>query len=363
MNPKIMATTARTKKTNSAQQWAWEFLRRNPDYRDAFQKLTALSIQQKEHLNMYQVEEENQKINIKVFRSLCIYFFDTSQMIGYANTQKTVGDYLDETQEMRAPLGESGNYLPVAKKFKVENYSLAKWCDPEVDLNGSESAAIWRHINLMSFGLKRRPTLDNFKTTDEISDETGWHGWPYRSIEVPLKKADGRMRKQTESDVLLGMYRGIDGRAFAPSGELTEFSVPETQAVAIFNLDLPIEFQLKRIKAQLQRHQEDLIKSGFVQSMPKQADRFGMYTEYLEILDLLNAGRTHLDIAKKIDGLTTINDWKLDPKANKLVKVPRVVSRSKGGTKINELTQAVRKKIERAISLRDHGYRALAFTT
>lgn len=358
-----MATTAQTKKTMSAQQWAWEFLRRNPDYRDAFQKLTALSIQQKEHLNMYQVEEENQKTDFKVFRSLCIHFFDTSQMIGYANTQNTVGDYLDETQEMRALLGESGNYLPIAEKFKVEKYSLAKWCDPEVDLNGTESAAIWRHVNLMSFGLKRRPTLDNFKTTDEISDETGWQGWPYRSIEVPLDKVDGRMRKQTESDVLLGMYRGIDGRAFAPSGELTEFSVPETQAVAIFNLDLPIEFQLKRIKAQLQRHQEDLIKSGFVQSMPKQADRFGMYTEYLEILDLLNAGHTHLDIAIKIDGLTTINDWKHDPKANKLVKVPRVVSRSKGGTKINVLTQALRKKIERAISLRDHGYRALAFTT
>ena len=261
---------------------------------------------------MYQVEEENQKIDMKVVRSLRIYFFDTSQMIGYANTQNTVGDYLDETQEMRSLLGESGNYLPVAKKFKVENYSLAKWCDPEADLNGSESAAIWCHVNLMSFGLKRRPTLDNFKTLDEISDETGWHGWPYRSIKVPLKKADGRMRKHTESDDFYGMYRGIDGRAFAPSGELTEFSVPEMQAVAIFNLDLPIEFQLKRIKAQLQRHQEDLIKSGFVQSMPKQADRFGMYTEYLEILDMLDAGHTHLDIAKKLDGLTTTSEWRHD---------------------------------------------------
>jgi hypothetical protein len=128
-----MAINARTKKTNSAQQWAWEFLRRNPDYRDAFQKLTALSMQQKEHLNMYQVEEENQKIDCKVIRSLCIHFFDTSQMIGYANTQNTVGDYRDETQEMRALLGESGNYLPIADKFKAENYSLAKWCDPEVD--------------------------------------------------------------------------------------------------------------------------------------------------------------------------------------------------------------------------------------
>lgn len=323
---------------------------------------STLSIPQIAHLNMYEVGEENQQIDNKVIRSLCIQLFDTSEMIGYTNTQKTVGDYLDQSQEMRESLGESVIYLPVSRKFKLESYSLARWCDPAADLNVTESAAIWRHVNLMSFGLNRRPSLDDFRTTDEISDETGWHGWPRHSMEVQPKKADGRMRKQTETDELLGMYRGIDGRAFAPSGELTEFSVPETQAVAIFNLDLPIEFQLKRIEAKLQRHQEDLIKSGFVQSMPKQADRFGMFTEYLEILDMLNAGNTHLEIARKIDGLPTINDWKHDPKANKLVQVPRVVSRSKRSAKINKLTQAVRKKIERAMSLRDHGYRALAFT-
>jgi hypothetical protein len=131
---------------------------------------------------------------------------------------------------------------------------------------------------------------------------------------------------------------------------------------ALFDLRLPIGFQLSQIKELLEQHQEALILSGFVQSLPKQADRFGTFTEYLEILDMLNAGHTHLDIAKNLDGLTTTNEWRHDPKANKLVKVPKVVSQSKRGAPVNELTQAVRKKIERALSLRDHGYRALAFT-
>ena len=53
-----MAVTSRKKKTKAAQQWAWEFLRRNPDYRDAFRKLTALPPEQLTQIGILAAGEE-----------------------------------------------------------------------------------------------------------------------------------------------------------------------------------------------------------------------------------------------------------------------------------------------------------------
>ena len=44
---------------NTAQQWAWEFLRGNPTYRDAFHMVTALSPEQLKLISKYNIEEED----------------------------------------------------------------------------------------------------------------------------------------------------------------------------------------------------------------------------------------------------------------------------------------------------------------
>jgi hypothetical protein len=359
-----MATTSRIKKTNSAQQWAWEFLRRNPNYRDAFLKLDALSPEQLAYIVMSDDEDEGRQIDEMLICALDVQFFDTSQMTGFKDTQKTVGDYIDQSQKLRDLLNESEVQLFVDKKFRLKTYSLTRWCDPKVEYSASEVAGIWNHEIPLDFGVVHAPEADGLNTLEQICERTGWHGWPTRPTDtMPSKKPDKRLRKSTVHTTVGGaeVYRGIDDRTFLPSGERW-LALNQTQVCATFDLSLPIEFQLNHVKALLEQHQDSLVKGGIVQRIPKQVDRFGTFAEYLEILDMLDDGHTHLNIAKKIDGVTTINDWKLVHKANKLVQVQRVVGRSKRPAPINELTQAVRKKIERAVHLRDHGYRALAFS-
>jgi hypothetical protein len=361
-----MATTSRTKKTKSAQQWAWEFLRRNPDYRDAFQIVVALSPAQRTQVGMYRLDECDQQFDEAVLRSLDVQLFDTSDMMGFHDGQKTIGEYLDQTQRLHRSLKEEKIHLPIASKFKLETYSLVAWYDPDDELTANEAADMWNHEVPFDAGLIPIPEWlaegVSFRNPDEPDEDIGW---PARTEDEQKKpKIDKRRRKSPNySSTALPLIKGVDENVFLirPEGSLG-MQPNQMQVSALFDLRLPISFQLSQIKELLEEHQEALVLSGFVQSLPKQADRFGAFSEYLEIIDMLDAGHTHLDIAKKLDGLTTTNEWKHDPKANKLVKVPKVVSHSKRGAPINELTQAVRKKIERAIGLRDHGYRALAFT-
>lgn len=358
-----MATTSRTKKTRSAQQWAWEFLRRNPDYRDAFWKVHALSVDQKAQLEIIAEGDEEQPLDEKVIRSLQLEFFDTSVMTGYKEKQKTIGEYMDQTQRLRDALKEPKTNLWLAPKFKLKTYSLAAWYEP----TGGEWSqdvvnTMWLHTLPVNFGLTPAPWAEGFKFKSEDEDDE-YMGWPARETEPTVKnKVDKRRRKSPlKSAAHLPLVQGTDGSVYLfPLKDVTQ-SLERTQACLLIDLNLPIGFQLNHAKEILEQHQDALVRGGFAQSLPKQADRFGTFSEYLEILDMLDAGHTHLDIAKKLDGLTTTSEWRHDSKANKLVKVPKVVSQSKRGAPVNELTQAVRKKIERAIGLRDHGYRALAF--
>jgi hypothetical protein len=125
-----MATTSRTKKTKSAQQWAWEFLRRNPDYQDAFRKMHALSQEQKAQICMMVAGNEGHQLDEEIVRSLDIEFFDTSDMTGYGDKQKTVGEYLDQSQRVREFLKEPEVYFSYSRKFRLETYSLTTWYEP-----------------------------------------------------------------------------------------------------------------------------------------------------------------------------------------------------------------------------------------
>jgi Family of unknown function (DUF6499) len=360
-----MASAVPKKKTKTAQQWAWEFLRRNPEYRDAFQKLNSLNPEQRKQIEIYSTGMDTDKVDDEIVLALDVRFFDTSQLLGYTGKQKTVEDYIKQSFEMRSVLANPEVTLTVAEKFTLEKYSITRWCDPDIDLTLAELKELWSHKILLKRGLTRFPAADGFKTDDEISDGSGWYGFSVsegRAVSAP-EKADKRLRKLPKQDVWSGLRKGTDERAYKAAEDKIELSLTETQVGAVFDLRLPLEFQINGIRAALQRHHDDLVQSGFVHNSPKQADRFGAFSEYLKILDMLADELSHLDIAKKTDGrLTTKNDWNRDPKANKLVKVSKVVSRSKPGDSINQLTGSVRKKIERAISLRDHGYQALAFT-
>lgn len=351
-----------TEKTS--QQWAWEFLRRNPTYRDAFGKLAVLTPEALWHLETAgEATAESVDVDVDVVRDLDIHFFDTSGMVGFKPEQKTVGDYMDQTQRLREAMQEPLLELTVARKFTLETYSLAGWYNPAAELSAEDFDEMWFHQTIVDTGLERASWADERRSFLEVMDETEHLGWPSRPPKQKVvEKVDRRRRgaPKLEMHAMQGALRGADRRVFVRH-KTVEHVLGATHASAVFDMSLPVDFQLARVTEFLKQHQKDLAKSSIISAPTVHADRFGNYSQYLQILDMLDAGMSHLDIAKELDGVRSINEWRRDPKANQLVKVQKVVGRSKPGASVNELTQSVRKKIERALSLRDHGYRALAF--
>lgn len=293
-------------------------------------------------------DDENQ-IGETSLRALDIKFFDTTFMTGFKPVQKTLGEYFDQTKKIRAVLNEADFYCPIAKRFSLRTYSLAHWFDPNMESTDADVQTMWISEVDFSPGLIPAPWLDEMSKSESPSPFNEGIG-DKRRRKTPQRPFDS-----------LPLTKGIDGTYFlCPTAD--DGQPNETQARIIFDLQLPLEFQLAQAKAMLEQQQDALVQGGFVQKLRKQTDRFGSFAEYLEILDLLSEGATHLDIAKTLEGLTEANEWRRDPKANKLVQVTKIVGRSKRVAPVNELTQNTRKKIERAIQLRDHGYRALAFS-
>ena len=352
---------SRRRSGKSAQLWAWEFLRRNPTYREVYKKLAALTSEELGLLGALAMGAAEEVV-LDVVRKLDIGFFDTSRMMGFKPDQKTVGEFMDQTQGLREAMKESGLELPVDRKFLLGTYCLAAWYDPDDEWDNQDVVDMWLYQNDVYLGLEREPFADDRPSFLEVQGETE-HFLPLRPAKQTVRQQVDKRRRgvpKLEVHAMQSAFRGADQRVFMRE-ETVEHSLAASEVSVVFDVSLPLEYQLDRVKSFLKQHQQDLQKSSFFPSPPAHADRFGNYSQYLQILDMLDVGMSHLDIAKELDGVMSINEWRHDPKANQLVKVQKVVGRSKPGASINELTQSVRKKIERALSLRDHGYRALAF--
>lgn len=358
-----MAKASSSPRTKSAQQWAWEFLRRNPDYRDAFQKLASLSPEQMSHLGSAFSPESERENDQAVLRSLDLHFFDTSRLIGFKKSQKTVGEYFDQSKELRDKYNEPDVSLYLAEKFSLETYSLVSWFDPADEAIAEVAASMWHYAMPIQLGLERMVGLEHISFEDQKFSGEGMYPFPPTPhTQVVDRKLDKRRRRSPlPSPHMLPIVKGVDGHVFLEPID-TSLRINQTQVGLAIDLRFPIEFQLNFARGILEQQQEMLARGGFVQRLLKHPDRFGVFAEYLKILDRLDSGFSYLDIATEIDGLVKDGKWKHDSVSNKLKFIKTMASpRKPPNTSINMLTQGVRKKIERATHLRDYGYRALAF--
>ena len=297
-----------------------------------------LSPDQATQLGLIAEVGNDQSLDKEVVRALDIQFFDTSFMTGYKNTQKTVGDYIDQTQKLRDTLMEPEATLCIAPKFNLSTYSLAAWYEPLDEWPQDQVDTMWSHELIIEYGLTAAPWHSDllFEET-EIDD---YQGWPVRENETAVKsKVDKRRRKNPIKQASgIPIVKGTDGSIYELSFTGMQLTLEQAQACLVIDLSLPIDYQLNQAKHFLETHQEALIKSGFVERIPKQADRFGAFEEYLEILDLLDDGFSHLDIATKLDGLVprTVS-WKHDPVSNQSHPVKRMTSPGKPRVSVNQL--------------------------
>ena len=73
---------------------------------------------------------EGHQLDEEIVRALDIQFFDTSVMTGFRDEQKTVGEYIDQSQRVRKSLKEPEINFSFARKFRLETYSLVTWYEP-----------------------------------------------------------------------------------------------------------------------------------------------------------------------------------------------------------------------------------------
>lgn len=91
----------------TAKQWAWEFLRRNHDYRNAWTKLRSLNSAQIHQLSLF-FDEDKADFDEGVLGSISLDFFEKEGLMLYEPRYKTVDEYADATRLRRMALNEPG---------------------------------------------------------------------------------------------------------------------------------------------------------------------------------------------------------------------------------------------------------------
>lgn len=375
-------------KTN--RQWAWQFLRRNRDYREAYEFLYSLSEEQRnvfEKLTCGQLESYAE--NWSQLGSLPVKLFDRRYFWSGREKNNTLDDYvksldkrLSEKKRHNSLIAEEIDnlILRVAPEFRVDQYGLSEWVDPSIEeITADFADAIWSYSVPLEASLMRVPWLDGEEINFKKSEWQGV-GWEVltgnqKEMEVDSFSATEKNNRPVQAETL-PLKRGINGAIFMinnfyspsyyhqadghriPIGRDPEPLSPDgdTLVRATFDVRLPIECQIEAVKNYLAEHQIDLQEAGFFEPLPERKGRKGIFASYIAILDLHEQGVSDLDIAINLRKLE--REIYTDAQGKKRKSYVDPVRPDLATAQ--EHTSAIRKQLERARRLRDHGYRSLA---
>lgn len=357
---RIPPDTAKNSMKLTAQQWAWQFLRRNLEYREAWTFVSSLRPEQAKQLG-HLIEMRNKLlidetvIDLDVVRTLDLHFFDQSRLSEFEPEDTTVGAYLDRISECDD--FDLKDMPPVSNQFQLQSYCLKNWIDPykSLDIDATTAAGLWAYEQYLSAGLEHAPWIDAITNVEDRE---------FRPLQKPGRIGKGKERKIGTAGPIA---QSADGNFFIRSPTIWghDYKVPELQAAQVdirFDLTMPIEFQIRQAKDALKTHHSLLSKGGFLPDGPKSLDKNGLFQEYVDVLDRRADGATPIDIVRYTKNLqrrlrgTTINKRTKARVRDEVFFDPNDKSADQ-----EKLTGAVRQKIVRALRLRDHGYKALAF--
>lgn len=380
--------TPADEKTN--RQWAWQFLRRNRDYREAYAFLHSLSEDQRnvfEKLTQGQLESYAE--NWSQLGSLPVKLFDRTYFWNPKDKNSTLDEYI---KDLSKPLSKSKKHtsmflneidnliLRISPEYRADQYGLIQWVDPSIEEMTADAAdAIWFYSVPLEASLVRAPWLDEKGISFEKSEWQGvgseiLKGNP-KEIEVDSFSATEKTNRPVQAETL-PLKKGINGAIFI----IDNFSSPpsyhqfdgrripigrdpeplsldgDTLVRATFDVRLPIEYQIEDVKNYLAEHQKELQEAGFFEPLPERKGRKGVFSSYIAILDLHEQGVSGLDIAIKLRKLE--REIYTDAQGKKRKSYVDPVRPDLATAQ--EHTSAIRKQLERARRLRDHGYRSLA---
>lgn len=353
---RIPPDTAKNTLKLTAQQWAWQFLRRNPKYREAWTFLMSLNSLQFEQLK-YLIDMSNHMliddavIDLEVVRTLDLKFFDQSRLAEFDPEDTTVGTYLDHFNYDLKELA------PVSSQFRLKTYCLKMWIDPYKSLEIDEARAAW----VWAYEQYRVAGLEHIS---EIGEILNIENMQLRQYQNSSGTGKGKARKISTAGPIA---QSAEGNVFIRSPTIWghDYEIPAIQVEQVdirFDLTMPIKFQIQLAKDALEKHHRLLLKGGFLPDCPKSLDKNGIFKEYLHVLDRRADGATPMDIVKDTKNLQTrLRSTTIDKR--KKARVRNEVFRDPSNTLADQekITEGMRQKIVRAVSLRDHGYKALAF--
>lgn len=374
----------------SNRQWAWQFLRRNQGYRQAYTFLGALSDSQRDiFFKLIQNRLGSYSEIWSELGSLPVKLFDKSSFWGLKEEHETLDDFIRSELRPFSKATKSAQHieqkkddlvLRVAPEFRAGSYGLFHWVDPAIEsMTPEEADSIWFYSVPLEFALNRSPWLDDAGFSFEKSEWQGVSLGALMGSENPVASEtvqSKEMRNRPVQSEMLPLKKGINGAVF----EINNFSSPasyhfadgqripigrdpdplsldgDTLVRATFDVGLPIEYQLEAVKACLIAHQQELQQAGFIDALPSRKARQGVFESYIQILDLHEQGVSDLDIAIRLKKLE--NDVYIDAqgKKNKNFIDPKKPDLATA----QEHTSTIRKQLERARHLRDQGYRSLA---
>jgi hypothetical protein len=272
-----LSTSPAPEHGRTAQQWAWQFLRRNPEYIAAYELISTLTQEQSDQLNFLIDQRKGQRVSEDlldeaVICTLDLRFFEAKFLEHVGDPGETVEAYLDRTSKI-IDLDEDIE-LKVSMRFWLESYCLTRWIDPaeNLEVDAEAAARLWAHFPSIEWGLASAPWLDSMSGVDADG---------FRPI--------GRRGRSFNADsaqveVKFPMVKGADGSMFIRSATVwgNDYQLPQLEVSEVdvrFDLNLPLAFQIKQAKAELEKHQKLLRGAKIVDRYPSQADKNGMYRD------------------------------------------------------------------------------------
>ncbi|MFM2275476.1 MAG: hypothetical protein RL211_1348 [Pseudomonadota bacterium] len=370
----------------SNRQWAWQFLRRNQGYRQAYTFLGALSDGQRDiFLKLIQNQIGLYSEIWSELGLLPVKLFDKQFLWGVKEEHETLDDFIRSEFRPFSTAKKSAQYiaqeidnlvLRVAPEYRAGSYGLFHWVDPAIEsMTPEEADSIWFYSVPLESSLTRTPWLDDKGFSFEKSVAVGatignQHGAASEAVEpkenrnrpvqaemLPLKKGINGAVFEINNFSSPASYHPVDGQRIPIGSDPVPLSLDgDTLVRATFDVGLPIEYQLETVKAYLIAHQQELQQAGFIDALPSRKGRQGVFESYIQILDLHEQGVSDLDIAIKLKNLESDIYIDAQGKKNKNFIDPK----NPDWATAQEHTNVIRKQLERARYLRDYGYRSLA---
>lgn len=349
--------TKNSQRTNK--QWAWEFLRRNPQYRDAFKKVRDLNPGQITELRKLQIGIDPWSDEIHYIKDLHIEYLDKSRLIDFKVDFSFIGDYVAHCKALQRSNSEDLPKIYLSQKFKPNSYLLTHWLDCEMDITAEEAEEIWTHQPFTQCGVSTGFT----DLTDRLEENTihKTNDWEItRNNNLIERIDDQRKRKTALKSKIIPIIKGFDGKSFIKT-PIVRTNLKDSELCYVFDLSLPIEFQIDSLRKSLKIQQEFLEQSGVIQEIRKETGAAETLTRYIEIIDLLDMNKSIIEIAAHIGEVKCSKRWSRNKDGSGVSLVSETYKPNMNEGKWKSKTTNTRQSINRAILLRDFQYRALAF--